>query len=315
MELIQADQVSFNELYEVPFDVVIGVAGYESRCPYMFEKMVLVDEIKVALAFRERSADLHRPENNQKLRDMGFNFVEASGNSLVDVGSILESCGSDQKDSLNILVDYSCMTKLWYASFVNYFIQNELPQKKISVYFAYTSSTFSEPKKPVNLKMAEPLGNGPHGIIKGKPVALIIGLGYEKNKAEFLYKTLEPEQTYVFYADPTDDHRFVEKVYINNFRLIDHLHKDQVINFPIRDLKKIDSLLTTLCLDLRLNYKVILAPLGPKPFALCCMLLAARYPDIEVWRVSAGKSENVYDREPFGEPLVYRVDFGLDEDY
>jgi hypothetical protein len=315
MELIQAEQVSFNELFEVSFDLVIAVAGYESRCPYMFEKLVLVDEIRIALAFKERSSDLFRPANNRKLREMGFNFVEESGNSLVDVDSILKTVSADQKDSLNILVDYSCMTKLWYASFVNYFIQNELPYSKISVYFSYTSSTYTEPKKPVSLKLAEPLGSGPLDIVKGKPVALVIGLGYEKNKAEFLYKALDPETTYVFYADPTDDNRFVEKVYINNFKLIDNLHKDQVINFPIRDLKKIDSLLTELCLQLRLKYKVILAPLGPKPFALCCMLLAARYPDIEVWRVSAGKSENVYDREPYGEPLVYKVDFGLDEDY
>lgn len=100
-----------------------------------------------------------------------------------------------------------------------------------------------------------------------------------------------------------------------NFRLIDKLHRNRVFSYAIRDLKKIDSLLTNLCLNLRLNYKIILAPLGPKPFALCCLILSARYPDIEVWRVSAGSSESVYNREPFGEPLIYRVDFGLEEDY
>jgi hypothetical protein len=79
-------------------------------------------------------------------------------------------------------------------------------------------------------------------------------------------------------------------------------------------MEKSDRLLTDLCLDLRLNYRIILAALGPKPFALICMLVGARYPDIEVWRVGAGKLESVYDRIPVGEPLVYSVEFGNHED-
>ena len=107
----------------------------------------------------------------------------------------------------------------------------------------------------------------------------------------------------------------MEKVYVNNFKLIDSLHKRNVFTYPFDDMEKTHSILTDLCLELRLNYRIILAPLGPKPFALVSLLVGTRYPDVEIWRVGAGKLESVYDRIPQGEPLVYLVEFGKDEDY
>lgn len=315
MELVSTEQIAFNDLNISVFDLILAVSGYESRCTYMVERIKLQDETKIVLAFEEKPDELFRVENDRKYKQMGFSFVSLSGDKYVEVESLLNALPDKNKDSLNILIDYSCMTKVWYASIINFFIRTDLPYHRVSLFFSYTPSGYTEPKKPKPLKIVEPIGCSTHGIIKGKALALVIGLGYEKDRAEFLRKALEPEETYIFYADPADDERFIEKVYINNFKLIDKLHRDQVFSYPIRNLKKIDTLLTDLCLDLRLNYKIILAPLGPKPFALCCLILAARYPDIEVWRISAGSSESVYYREPFGEPLIYRVDFGPEEDY
>ncbi|KPK85474.1 MAG: hypothetical protein AMS27_07165 [Bacteroides sp. SM23_62_1] len=315
MELISTEQVTFNDLYISNFDLILAVSGYESRCTYMVEKIKLQNELKIVLAFEEKPDELFRLENDSKYRQLGFQFIPQSGNKCLDNEYLVHLVADQNKEALNILIDYSCMTKLWYASIINYFIRTDLPCNKVSLYFSYTPSRYTEPKKPKPLKIVEPIGCSAHGIIKGKPLALVIGLGYEKDRAEFLRKAIDPEETYIFYTDPADDQRFTEKVYVNNFRLIDNLHRDCVFSYPVRDLKKVDALLTDLCLDLRLNYKIILAPLGPKPFALCCLILAARYPDIEVWRVSAGTSESIYNREPFGEPLVYRVDFGPEEDY
>ena len=163
--------------------------------------------------------------------------------------------------------------------------------------------------------VAEPISCSHIGFASGLPVALVMGLGYEKQRAEFLQKSVNPHETYCFYADPVHDDRYVEKVYMNNFRLIDSLHKTHVFAYPMRDMDKTDQLLTSLCLDLRMQRRIILAPLGPKPFTLLSMLQAARYPDIEVWRVSAGKMESTYDRIPTGEPLIYRVEFGSEEGY
>jgi hypothetical protein len=293
--------------------MVVAVSGYEQRSPYLSQRIQLGGETKIALAFHERKHELNRPRNDEVFGGLGFEFIHASGEACIDLEELLAYLPSTRQTTLTLLVDYSCMTKPWYASFINYFSQHNPGYQKVRILFAYTLSGYVEPKKPKPLKEVEQVGCSPHSITPGKPMALVMGLGYEKDRAEFLRKSVDPETTYCFYADPAGDERFVERVYINNFKLIDSLHRRNVFSFPLGDMYKTDRLLTSLCLELRLKYRVILAPLGPKPFALLCMLVAARYPDIEVWRVSAGQLESIYDRKPLGEPLVYCVEFGCED--
>lgn len=314
MDLLHRQQLSFDHVYSSSIDLVIAVSGYEKRSPYLMERIKLGNETKLVLGFDEMVDELNRPENDRKFRELGFHPVLFSGDKGLNVEALLEHLPDKKTDELTILVDYSCMTKPWYASIIDFFSHADLSYNKVNILFSYTQSTFVEPKKPKPLRVAESLGYSARGMMAGKPVALVMGLGYEKDRAEYLRKSLDPEKTYCLYADPCSDKRFVEKVYINNFKLIDSLHKSQVLIYPMEDMAKSDRLLTDLCLELRMNYRIILAPLGPKPFALICMLTGARYPDIEVWRVGAGKLESVYDRFPVGEPLVYRVEFGIDED-
>ncbi len=314
MDIIHSEQVSFDYVYSNEIDLVIGVSGYEQRSPYLMERIRLGNETKLVLAFEDRKDELNRPRNDRIFKELGFQFISACGDLGLNVEDLVSSIPSGKKEVLRILVDYSCMTKPWYASFIDYFSQASLSWRKVDILFSYTGSAYVEPMKPKPLRMAEPLGYGSRGMMAGKPIALVIGLGYEKDRAEFLRKAVDPETTYCLYADPSSDQRFVEKVYINNFKLIDSLHKNQVFCYPLEDLTRTRQILTDLCLDLRLKYRIILAPLGPKPFALISMLVSTRYPDIEIWRVGAGKLESVYDRIPMGEPIVYRVEFGWEED-
>ena len=313
MDLLTSRQVPFDRVYRNDIDLVIAVSGYEKRSPYLMERIKLGGETRIVLAFAEKMKELNRPENDRIFRKLGFSTLVASGNQPLDVGRLIGSIPPKMGKVLRILVDYSCMTKPWYASFIEYFSFNNLPFRKVHILFSYTQSEYVEPKKPKPLRFAEPMGYGSHGIMAGKPIALVIGLGYEKDRAEFLRRAVNPEETFCFYADPVADDRFVRKVYLNNFRLIDSLHKSRVFPYPMEDLQATDRILTDLCLSLRLKYRIILAPLGPKPFALLSMLMGVRYPDVEIWRVGAGIMENVYDRIPKGEPLVYSVEFGHDE--
>ena len=89
MEFLQAGQVSFDQVYSEEIDLVIGVSGYESRSPYLMERIKLGSEIKVVLAFEERTDELSRPKNDQIFQDLGFRFIHESGNRCPDIGSIL----------------------------------------------------------------------------------------------------------------------------------------------------------------------------------------------------------------------------------
>ncbi len=62
-------------------------------------------------------------------------------------------------------------------------------------------------------------------------------------------------------------------------------------------------------MSLRTRYNVVLAPSGPKLISLLSLLLAARYPDITVVRVSPGTHSKAVERISCAQPLVYSVEF------
>ena len=142
------------------------------------------------------------------------------------------------------------------------------------------------------------------------PTALIMGLGYEADRALGLAEYVEASETFALYADPALDSAFVEATIRNNAGLLSLLGRERVIPYPFGDLRATAARLSSLSLGLQMRgYRVILAPLGPKPFALLCLLLATRFPELDVWRVSAGTSGLAYDREATGDIVVCRATF------
>jgi hypothetical protein len=119
----------------------------------------------------------------------------------------------------------------------------------------------------------------------------------------------------VFYSNPAFDNRFVDEVVKNNEKILKKLDKEKIFKYPIKDLKETDALLTELCLELRLNHRVVLISMGPKPFTLSCLLLAVRYPDIHVWNITSAPNGIVYNREPKGEPLVCKTHFTSHDEF
>jgi hypothetical protein len=61
--------------------------------------------------------------------------------------------------------------------------------------------------------------------------------------------------------------------------------------------------------DLSRDYRVVVAPLGVKPFALISMLAVLRFQNADVWRVSGSTRSTPVDRKPIGENLLFEVIF------
>jgi hypothetical protein len=76
---------------------------------------------------------------------------------------------------------------------------------------------------------------------------------------------------------------------------------------------KANEIITSLCLSLRAKYNVIISPVGPKILSLLSLLLASRFPDLNVIRVSSGGYASAFDRIPSSNPLVYSAEFVSDE--
>jgi hypothetical protein len=307
MELDTTVQIPVIDLHTQTFDLLIAASGYETRCVFLSQSIHLSRiKRKVVLAFCERKGEISRPANDFIFDQSGFEVIETSLNRDFEILRVLDNfCDTINSNEANILIDYSSMPKLWYEAIIQYFIENEPETKKLNIWFSYTPSEYSESKIVRNKYFLKDILRG----LSSKPKALIIGLGYEKGRAKELASKLKSDVTYSFYSDPAVDPRFVEELIENNKEILSSLETGKVMTYPIRDLNFINLSLKHLCVDLRLKYQIVLAPIGPKPFTLMCFLLNARYPDIKIWRFSSEAPKEVYDRKPRGELLVYKVHF------
>lgn len=313
MELIFAHQIGFQQIVSEEFDLFIAGSGYENRSLYLAVHLKDLNCEKIVLGFNDRKTVLFRPENDLRFKELGFTYYEIPGNNSAEISKVLDKfCMKSGKRGMKILVDYSCMSKTWISAIINYFSMNELMVDDSEVYFSYTPSFFDVPQNVSRQQIKWELP----GYFKspGKPIAVIIGLGYEKFIGESIFKSLKDYTKYVFFSNPAFDNRFVEEVIKNNEKLLKKLDEEQIINYPLSDLKETDALLTSLCLTLRLSHRVVLISLGPKPFTLSCLLLSTRYPDIHFWNINSSFVGNVYNREPIGEPLVCKTFFSSREE-
>ncbi len=317
MELVFAHQVGFDQLRNKQFNYFIAASGYENRCAYLMNNIEVDTCHKIVIAFDDKKDVLYRKKNDEQFNVKGFTFIEESADKTDNlIGFLDDICKSLHKGKkISILIDYSCMSKTWYAGILNYFISNELRIDHLELYFSYTSAVFSEPLKPETKALLEK----PRGLMKAnasskKPRALILGLGYEKYLTLKLLKSLDYKAIFAFYTDPAFDSRYADRVMKNNKKILALLPDDHIYKYPVVDLKKTDALLTALTLKLRLNYQVAILPVGPKPFTLSSLLLAARYPDIEVWSIYTGYSTAAYNRYPTGEPMLCKLLFSNNDD-
>lgn len=312
MKLQYAHQITLLELASSRYDVVIVASGYETRATTLAQRLKDIDARRVVISFQEWRELPQRKINDAIFEKLGYDPHEATEGSCEAIINILNNVFQEIlfKENVRVLVDYSCMTKVWYATIINYFINRNSHIQNLDLTFSYTPSKYSDPQPPMPNKYMGPIPGIYCVSTSNKPTALIMGLGYEMERAQGIVEYLDPKTTYAFYSSPAFDKKFVNVVEKNNALLLSSLGESKVFKHPIGDLKSTDAQLTSLCLNLKNTHRIILAPLGPKPFALLCLLLSARYPEIDVWRVSAGDSGNKYDRKPANtDPVICRTVF------
>jgi hypothetical protein len=312
MELESSLQATTEQLQKQTFDAFIAVSGYESRGTFLANQINVASiPNKYVLAFTEKNDLLYRELNNQKFKAENFTFFQASSSDTSGFRKLIdEICDSIKKSSIDILIDYSSMPKIWYSEIINYFISKEEDLNSVNIWFTYSPSEFTRSISSISNKYNDPV----KPILQGqKPIALIMGLGYEKGRAEEFTKMFNAKITYAFYANPSVDARYVQEVLDNNKTVLQNIKQEQIIPYPIYDLNTVNDSLTELCIDLRINHQVVLVPVGPKPFTLMCFILSARYPDIKICRVSSIINSGVSDRRAVGDLVIYKVTFTNEE--
>lgn len=316
MELVSTYQQSYSELQAESFDVFIMAAGHQSRCRFLFDHLQFApNTYKYLITYDESFSIVQKVASFMVFRNSGFKTLKISNEKdpLHDLLVELETVISGYR-SPRILVDYSIMPKLWYSHLINFFARLEADVEQLTVSFSYTPPEFMQISPPRRVKTMHPLNLFRKTSGNNKPTALILGLGCEKDLATMVNLKIRPEKVFAFLADPSFDHEYTCEALRCNRMLLDTLHPSEVVHYPANDHSLIDVKLTALCLDLRLKYKVVIVPLGPKTFTLNCLLLAIRYPDIELWEVITEKSGKITEGKALAPPIVLETVFKPDEE-
>ena len=288
MEIKYGKQIEINNIIERNIDLFICAENHEKRSYSLYEKLFVSNTItdSIVLCYKDLICD-----------DAKDKVIKIKINNHNDIYDLLDQKFKNfNNKKLVIVVDYSCMTKSWYYSIILYLKNKKNDINDITVFFSYTPAKYHEPKMPKLNTEIGPLP-GKYVVTTDKPKALIVCLGYEQNKAEGIIEYLDPKISYLFYTKPASENKFVKTLELNNENILNDRIK-YTIKYPFNDLIFLERELTSLYFNLKDEYSIVIAPLGPKPFTFISMLMSIKYDDIDIWRVGSGYDINEYDNEP-----------------
>ncbi|MGC9344737.1 MAG: hypothetical protein ACP5E3_18665, partial [Bacteroidales bacterium] len=301
MDFLNTQQISSTDLTGENYDLFITVAGDNNRCTHLIKSHNISAVKKICFTHSEKGRDLFKKSNSSFFTRKGFEIVGLSSQGDNTIFNLLEDfLNASHSDIPRILIDYSCMPKGWYATIIQYFFEIEKDFESIELFFSYSPSKFYQVKRFRRLKnLKEDFER--ITLTDSKPTALILSLGIETGRAEQLVKYLKPDQLVILYADPAIDPTYVKNIFSNNKVLLDKTEPRNIINYPLLDIDALNEILTSKCMELRMDYNLVIAPLGPKVFTLNSFFLASRFPDIMVLDSKSGQTSNPGNVEPAGQ--------------
>ncbi|HEX2395118.1 MAG TPA: hypothetical protein VHI78_07210, partial [Bacteroidales bacterium] len=99
-----------------------------------------------------------------------------------------------------------------------------------------------------------------------------------------------------------------------NVNLLEQIDPNNIIEYESDQPEEINTLLTSRCLDERINSEVVIVPQGPKTFSIISMLLSVRYPDIKLWEIIfRDQVTSAHHGEAAATPVIVKVSFINDE--
>jgi hypothetical protein len=316
MELAQICQVSCRNLRSEKIDFLIAASGYQTRSTHLAAMNLAPGARKFMLSFSEDDHHELRQRHESAFLEMGFRIFKASPDKPEEVDDLIrEICNVSSDREINLLVDYSCMPRLWFACILDSLTRNDFKAERIKVFFSYTPKKFSLKTGKNTLKYLGPMIVSKDHLKKSKPIAMVAGLDNNFKSTMELINKLNPSTILAFIPENSHDPEYTASVVENNKKLLEVLDKNNIIRYEALDPEGINSILTSRCLDLRLKHEVVIVPQGPKSFSLVASLLSIRYPDIKLWEIiKSGNPADPNHGAAEGEPVVLKVTFCPEED-
>lgn len=312
-----ASDVSLETIITTRYDLMIVSLGYEQRSAYLAERMNILPLNSYALSFDDLHV-LSYESNLQKLNRLGYQTPYVAEKDIPRwVATKLEEINkTDASHPIKLCIDISSLTRLRMAHVIEGIVsaRKDLPQ--LTVDFVYTVAQFSTPpEESESATVCGPVSPFFAGWPDDpeQPVAAIVGLGYEMEKAVGAFEYLEPAQR-ILVKPASRDPRYDVEVDRANHTLLGGRDAAEVFVYPIDKATECLGLIEALTHRLKDGYRTVVMPFGPKVFAVCSMLIACVYhPRVGVWRISSNPTSMARDQVPSDLTIGLRIQFGATE--
>jgi hypothetical protein len=284
MNKLHVDDLSIGELTNEQYDLAIFSCGYEERCIEVPSK-ISNENVNKALII---SFDQHLSDD---MRQSNYDFYEAEWPSSelltitqCNVGSVYSAMrtiieGID-KEVINVLVDYTSMSRSWYAAILNYLIK--FSEKEIVIDLTYANGIYHDENLNVELGELKVIP-GCEGIsLTKKQNAAIFTLGFDKYGPLRLYNLLNPNRCYGIMASPAASYQYEDLCLEKNRDFILH-HLDgekNLVKLPINSISLCYEHMSQMIMPLQNDFNVSIIPFGPKPHILASILCSFNFPNV-----------------------------------
>lgn len=298
-----------HELNEV--DICLVACGYETRARAFAERFTFPGSIRLALAF-PGERQLSFTENRRQLLERGFTVNAVDDATIVDVvcEALQSRISNDANTDLSVFVDISSQSRARLALIIEA-ISRCAAEVRVRVFFGYTLAKYMPPTNSAvpNLSIG-PVSDFFAGWAEDPelPISLVLGLGYEPDRAMGAVEHLEPTMVWALLPHSSIK-EYDEALLSANSQLVKRIGSTQLVRYTVEDPNATLALLSALVADLSRSSTVLLLPSGPKILVLLSLLLCCTRSDISVWRVSAGADDPAIDRAPTGKYVVVEALF------
>ncbi len=298
------------DLSELDIDLAISCLGYETRAIKVAGKFFESAKRKIAIGFcRQKVLSFH--DNKNYFEKAGFDvFGDISDEEFQPiVESQLDLLMLDNDSKLKrIVIDISCFDRYRLAVLCQLLL-NQIQTNKVEVWFCYNIAAYDPPETNFSINARLQPVHPSYVGTRPDPLAgttAIIGLGYEREKALGAAEYLEANEVFT-YCPTSRIEEYRASVEEANELLLSQLASDHRFVYAVEHPAKLVSELSSVVKGIMLRSSIIMIPLGPKMFALCCLLTASMFPDVSVWRMSQGGATSPSDRRPTENFSILRI--------
>ncbi len=294
------------ESYLGDFDLLIYGLGYESRATYISQKYHDESKMAYALGYDSNTECLFYQKNETYFLEANVVVISGEDESVINAFKI--ELLKEIENYNSILIDITVMSRHRLASILDMLLKYSTKDTKVTI--VYAPSVFVSPPNDITpIKKVSEITSEFTGSLGdlSKPTSLIMGLGYEKNKALGLSSYLDSGSDFLFIPKSSEG-KFEEIVLDNNKELITQTENKNILYYYIDQPYATYLNLRSLILSVMDYSRPLVVPLGPKVLAAISVVIGRElYPNLPVWRVSSEHTEVPVERKANGQEISFTI--------